>query len=152
MTEGVTLRPAAMAETFWVMRDRLRVLGALPGTPQVLMEVEVPPGAGTPLHRHASPELFRVLAGEVTFLRREGAVRGGPGDVVTVPPGVAHGYANEGAAPATLLVVLDRGMEAFFREVGAPAPAEGPPTPEQMARLGAACARHGISFEPAVSP
>ena len=146
----VSLTEAAGVETFWVMQDRIRVAGALPGTEVVVVEVTVPPGAGTPLHRHASPELFRVLSGRIDFLTLEdGAerrLRAGPGDVLRVPSQAPHGYLNAGETPAEILVVLDRGMEAFFRDIGTAEPTQGPPTPDDLVRLGAACARHGIGF------
>lgn len=150
MTKTARLHRVAEAEIVWVLGDRLRFAGALPGTPHVMIEVEVPPGSGVPPHRHASPELFRVLAGQVVFTAFEdGAPRrltAEEGDVLGVPGDVPHGYANEGAAPARLLVVVDRAMEAFFRDVGAPHPPAGPPDEAAISRLMAACARHGISF------
>lgn len=147
---SVTLTRAEAFEPLWVMADRLRFAGALPGTDYVVAEVTVPPGSGTPLHRHASPELFRVLSGALDFTTVEDGVarvmRAGPGDVLRVAPHAPHGYANGGTTPAEVLVVLDRGMEAFFREIGGAEPAKGPPGPQDFARIGAACARHGIAF------
>ncbi|PWS38019.1 cupin domain-containing protein [Falsiroseomonas bella] len=143
---AVTLLPASAAESLYVMGDRLRFAGALPPGDVVLLEVEVPPGSGTPLHRHASPELFRVLEGEVTFATGEGSRVAVAGDVLSVASDAPHGYANPSTAPARMLVVLDRAMAAFFREIGSPAPMDGPPGPEDFARIGAACARHGITL------
>ncbi|MGG5817897.1 cupin domain-containing protein [Falsiroseomonas sp. HW251] len=147
---SVTLTRAEALETLWVMADRIRFAGVLPGTDLVVAEVTVPPGAGTPMHAHASPELFRVMSGILDFETLEdGArkvMRAGPGDVLRVAPQAPHGYANAGETPAEVLVVLDRTMEAFFREIGSPEPAQGPPGPEDFARIGAACARHGIAF------
>lgn len=150
MTGTITLTPSQDVETLWVIRDRVRFGGHLDGTPVTLLEVEVPPGSGTPLHRHASPEIFRVLSGEVTFTTvengREKHMVARAGDVLNVPSQVPHGYRNAGGMPAEVLVVLDRAMEAFFREIGTQAPGFGPPSPEEMARIGTACARHGIFF------
>jgi quercetin dioxygenase-like cupin family protein len=147
---SVTLTKADAFETLWVMADRVRFAGSLPGTDLVVAEVTVPPGSGTPMHSHASPELFRVLSGALDFETIEGGerrvLRAGPGDVLRVAPHAPHGYANAGGMPAEVLVVLDRTMEAFFREVGSTEPAKGPPGPEDFARIGAACARHGIAF------
>lgn len=150
--DALSLTTAEDQETFWVIADRVRFLGSLPGAAVVVAEVVVPPGAGTPLHSHASPELFRVLSGAFDFLGLEDgrptARRAGPGDVLRVPPHVPHGYRNAGQTPATLLAVLDQAMAAFFRDLGAPTPMQGPPGPDDMARIGAACARHGIAFVP----
>jgi quercetin dioxygenase-like cupin family protein len=147
---GVSLTTSADAEHPDRLGDRIRFTGALEGTDAVLVEVTVPPGSGVPLHRHRSAEVFRVLTGRVDFLLPgEGApqrIGAGPGDAVTVPPDAVHGYANAGHDTAMMMVLLDRTMAAFFRELGRPEPITGPPGPEDMARIGAACARHGIAF------
>ena len=67
--------PADQGETLCVLGDRVTLKGGLEQPDLVLAEVEVPPGAGTPLHSHASPEIFRVLAGalEFTTLAEDGA-------------------------------------------------------------------------------
>jgi quercetin dioxygenase-like cupin family protein len=116
-----------------------------------LAEVEVPPGAGTPLHSHASPEIFRILAGELEFstLASDGEkrrVRATAGDVISIPSGTPHGYANAGHAPALVLAMFDRSMERFFRAVGmAPeAVPAGPPAPELIAQVLATAETHGI--------
>jgi len=149
VTEPVGLHRATAAEAVWVIGDRVSFAGPLPGTDFVLVDIEVPAGSGTPLHRHASPELFRVLSGELVFAGEAGwaaPLRAGPGDVVSVPPSAIHAYRNPGLAPARMLVVLDRAMEAFFRDLGADAPLPGPPGAEELARIGAACARHRVEL------
>jgi quercetin dioxygenase-like cupin family protein len=55
------------AEVLWVVRDQIRFLGHVPTPGISLVEVKVPPGSGTPPHRHASPEIFYVLEGELQF-------------------------------------------------------------------------------------
>lgn len=151
MPAAVTLTTPAQAETVWVVRDRIRFMGEVPGTDLALLEVEVPPGSGTPPHRHASPEVFRVLTGEVTFAIFEPGppreVVAGAGSVVTVPTNVPHNYRNAGGGPATMLVVVDRSMTAFFRDLGrTEIPAGGPPSEAEIANVLAACARHGITI------
>ena len=121
----------------------------VPGTTLVVLEVEVPPGSGTPPHTHASPEIFRVLSGEVAFGRfgedGPGEDIAGPGTVVTVPSGVPHNYRNAGSTVASMLVVAERSMSDFFRDVGRrDAPPAGPPSEAEIGAMLAACARHGI--------
>lgn len=139
------------AEEVWVVRDRVRFMGTVEGTELAVLEVEVPPGSGTPPHRHASPEIFRVLEGELTF----GCYAAGPptlatvgaGAVVTVPSEVPHNYQNNGDAPATMLVVVDHAMEAFFRDLGRTAePPPGPPAAPELREVMEACVRHGITL------
>lgn len=153
VTATITLTTPAQAETLWVVRDRVRFLGDVPGTDLALIELEVPPGAGTPPHTHASPEVFRVLSGELTFGLFGSAppreVTAGPGTVVSVPSGVPHNYRNASLTSATVLVVLDRTMVAFFRDLGRPAiPPSDPPSADEINEVLAACARHQITLLP----
>ncbi len=151
MPSPIRIVQPADAETLWVVRDRIRYLGEVPGSELAILEVEVPPGSGTPPHRHASPEIFRVLSGEVSFGRFEEGpptwAMAGPGTLVTVPSGASHGYRNDGDAPASLLVVVESSMVEFFRDLGRtePPPA-GPPTDDEIAAVLAACKRHDIEL------
>jgi len=151
MSSSITITTPATASTVWVIRDRITFLGAVPGTDLALLEVEVPPGSGTPPHTHASPEVFRVLRGELTFgifadtPPRE--VAAGAGTVVTIPPHAPHNYRNATDQPATVFVVVDRTMVDFFRDLGRrEAPAGGPPSEAEIDGVLAACARHQISL------
>lgn len=143
--------PPGTAPVRWVVRDRVSFLGAVPGSDWVLLEVEVPPGSGTPPHRHESPEVFHVLEGELHIgLLDEQPPRevvAQPGAVVSLPAGVAHNYRNASRAPARTLVIADRSMEAFFQDLGrAEAPAGGPPSEEELTAVRVACARHRIEI------
>ncbi len=138
------------APSLYVVRDRVRFFGPVEGTDLKLVEVEIPPGSGSPPHRHASPETFRVLEGEVTFGlfgpdRPPEQVVTGPGAVVRLEAWAGHNYANLGATPARMLVVLDDSMIGFFEDLGtATAPQAGPPTEAEVGTIMAACQRHGI--------
>lgn len=149
MPVGITT--PAEAKTVWVLGDQLRFMGGIDGGTLHAIEVTVPPGSGTPPHRHASIEMFHVMEGEVTFREfGEGPPRtalAGPGAVVTVPSGAAHNYTNEGEGTARMLVVLEQQMIEFFRDVGAPQPpSPGPPSAEAISRLMEACSRHGVEI------
>jgi quercetin dioxygenase-like cupin family protein len=142
----------ATAPAVWVLGDRLSFMGSLAAPALDVVRVEVPPGSGTPPHRHASVEIFQVLSGEITFgTFAEGQPPqhfvAGPGAVVTVPSGVGHNYGNAGEGPAVMTVVVEPAMTAFFRSVGtATAPPPGPPAPDVLAAVLAACERHGIEM------
>jgi quercetin dioxygenase-like cupin family protein len=151
MSATISIVRGADADAVWVIRDRVRFMGEVAGTDLAVLEVEVPPGSGTPPHLHASPEIFRVLSGELTF----GFFEAGPptqtvagaGTVVTVPSRVPHNYQNAGPVPASMLVVVERSMAAFFRDLGrTDAPPAGPPSEEEIAAVLAACARHDITI------
>ncbi len=149
MPSTMHITRAADAEAVWVVRDRVRFMGELDGTDLAVLDVEVPSGSGTPPHVHTSPEIFHVVAGEITFgqFGDEGASETvvGPGAVVTVPSEMPHNYRNAGSTTARMLVVVERAMRDFFRDVGRhePPPAN-PPSDEEIAALLDACARHGI--------
>lgn len=150
MSPGISIRRGEDADAVWVVRDRVRFMGEVAGTDLAVLEVEVPPGSGTPPHRHASPEIFRVLSGEITFGRFEDGppalVVADAGTVVTVPSDVPHNYQNTGTAPASMLVVVERSMAAFFRDLGRrQEPPPGPPSDDEIAAVLAACARHRIT-------
>ena len=150
MSSAISIVRAADAEAVWVIRDRITFLGEIPGTDMAVLEVEVPPGSGTPPHRHASPEIFRILSGEITFGKFDGVPTqevAGAGTVVTVPSSVPHNYQNAGSEPASMLVVVGEQMTAFFRDLGRrDAPPAGPPSEDEIAAVMAACARHDISI------
>lgn len=153
MSEGLRHVPAGGGDAVRVIADTVTFKGRLDGAADRLAvaEVEIPPGAGTPLHSHASPEVFRVLSGELEFSTLDGDGQPGrvsvaAGDVVSVPSGTPHGYANRGGSPAVVLVVFDDAMERFFRAAGVSAceTAAGPPGAAEVARVMAAAAAHGI--------
>ncbi|WP_353476732.1 cupin domain-containing protein (plasmid) [Salipiger sp. H15] len=136
------------ADAIWVVGDRIRFLGGLPTTDVELIEVDVPPGSGTPPHSHASAEMFYILSGELTV--RDFSEAGHPpsvtvakpGDAITVASRKAHNYSNEGDMPVKMLVLIEPSMIAFFREAGTSEPQAEP----DSARLGAAMERHGIDL------
>ena len=132
-------------EARWVVADHIRFLGGFAGANVELVEVEIPPGSGTPPHSHASPELFYVLDGEVTIRHFAAGkppvtVPARAGTSVSIDGNVPHNYMNESGKPARMLVLVEPSMTAFFREIGTAAP-QGEP---DFARIGAAMQRHGI--------
>ncbi|RWD99683.1 cupin domain-containing protein [Mesorhizobium sp.] len=132
-------------QTLWVVADRIRLLGGIADSSLELIEVEVPPGSGTPPHSHASPELFYVLEGALT-VRHFGAggppevTVAGPGTSVRIGPRAPHNYSNDSGRPVRMLVLVEPSMIAFFRDIGT---VEQQAQPD-FARIGAAMQRHGI--------
>ncbi len=149
MTLEVTT--ASTADYLWVVADRIRFLGGVPGSDMELLDVEVPPGSGTPPHVHESPELFYVLEGEMTVRQfapdlPPQVVKAGPGTSVRVSPRVPHNYTNESDRPVRMLVMLAPSMIAFFRDIGSVERPQGGP---DFAGISAAMDRHGVE---ALSP
>jgi oxalate decarboxylase/phosphoglucose isomerase-like protein (cupin superfamily) len=71
----------------------------------------VEPGQGNAAHTHEVEEIFFVLRGQLTaFLEDETGkridIKLGPWDCIACPPGVIHGYVNEGLEPAYFQVML----------------------------------------------
>jgi quercetin dioxygenase-like cupin family protein len=143
---NIEVTTPATADYLWVVADRIRFLGGVPGSDLELVDIEVPAGSGTPPHTHASPELFYILDGELT-VRQFGAgvppklARATAGTSVRIPPHVPHNYVNESGKPVRMLVLLEPSMIAFFREIGSVERPHGAP---DFARIGAAMERHGI--------
>lgn len=140
---------AAETDPVWVLGDQLKFLGSVEGSDLHVVDVCVPPGSGTPPHRHKSIEIFRVTEGEITFgVFDEGPPRqivGRAGSVVTLPANLGHNYENRSKAPAVMTVVVEGQMKKFFEEVGTRvAPPPGPPSADAIGRILAACSRHGI--------
>ncbi|MFB2553615.1 cupin domain-containing protein [Ensifer soli] len=142
----IDANPPSKADCRWVVADKIRFLGNLPGSSIELLDIEVPAGSGTPPHTHDSAELFYVLEGELT-VRQFGSemppvvIHAGPGTSVRIPSRVPHNYVNESGNPVRMLVMLEASMVAFFRDIGSAEPAGGPP---DFRRIGAAMERHGI--------
>lgn len=133
-------------ETLWVVADKVRFLGGLPGSGPELLEIEVPPGSGTPPHSHVAAEMFYIVEGVLTVRQFSGGalppvvVAAGPGMTVRIPSRIPHNYSNDSGRPVKMLVLIDPSMTAFFRDIGT---AEPQATPD-FARIGAAMQRHGI--------
>ena len=76
-------------------------------------------GPGLHVHRE-HVDAFYVLEGELTFAVGPAGdpLRTGPGGLVAVPPDVAHGFANEGAADVCWLNfhAPDKGFAAYLRD------------------------------------
>ncbi|WP_249730034.1 MULTISPECIES: cupin domain-containing protein [unclassified Chelatococcus] len=135
-------------KSVWVAGDRIRFLGTVPETQLELIEVEIPAGSGTPPHLHESPELFFIVAGELTVrqFRMTGApdvIRAEQGATILIPSRVPHNYTNESGSTVRMLAVLKSSMTAFFREIAAVEPVQGEP---DFGMIGAAMLRHGVEI------
>ncbi|WP_404424399.1 cupin domain-containing protein [Nibricoccus sp. IMCC34717] len=138
-------------KSFWVLADELKYLGAVARPELHIYDIIIPPGSGTPPHRHASMEIFRVTEGEVTF----GVFAKGdptftvarPGTVVTIESDQGHNYMNQSRAIARMTVVVEKQMHRFFEGIRSECPPHpGPPSAETLERVGAACKEYGIQM------
>jgi mannose-6-phosphate isomerase-like protein (cupin superfamily) len=75
--------------------------------------------AGRVLEEHVHAEeddAFYILAGELTFTFGEESATAPPGTFVLVPPGVEHGFRNDGAEPVRMLNI--HAPAGFDRRIG----------------------------------
>ncbi len=61
--------------------------------------VDLDPGRGPRLHRHAYPEVFVIQEGRARYIAGDEERDVGPGDVIVVPAGVAHSFKATGEVP-----------------------------------------------------
>ncbi len=119
-----------------------------------LWEAVVPPGGGPPPHvQSREDEGFYVLEGEITFVADGQRVIGRKGSFLNIPRGVVHGFKNEGAADARMLIlVAPAGMEKMFAEFGTLVTDRSarptPPKPEEMEKAGTLARKYGFELRP----
>jgi len=117
-----------------------------------IVDHRVPPGFAPPPHIHeASDEAFLVLDGEFDGFCGDQAWRAGPGSLVYLPHGIAHGFAVSAAGPGRIIVVVSpAGFDDFVAAAGEPTgdlrlPDPVAPDPARLTQLAAA---HGIRILP----
>ena len=79
--------------------------------------IEIVSGRELEAHVHeGEDDAFYILDGELTFFFGEEEVVGRPGTFVLVPPGVEHGFRNDGTTPVRMLNIHAPG--GFDRRIG----------------------------------
>jgi quercetin dioxygenase-like cupin family protein len=129
----------------------MKVTGEHTGGRLFIFEASTPPSGGPPPHVHADEaETYFILEGEYEVTLENRTVQARAGDLVFIPAGVLHTYANHTATPARMLTIFaPGGFEGYFRAVGHPAvPGEtAPPVrPEDIARFIAHSEAFGIAL------
>ena len=76
------------------------LVGSEHGAGVCLIFVEAPPGKEVGLHSHPYEELLIVQEGRGMFSLDGEEIEAGAGEIVIVPAGVAHGFANTRRRPA----------------------------------------------------
>jgi quercetin dioxygenase-like cupin family protein len=131
-------------------RDRLvdlRLTGAQTGDRISLVEVTMPAGSTTPLHRQPyDDETLYVLEGSLT-VHLDGEERtAGPGAIVFIPRETPHALLAD--EPTKLIIFgIPAGQERYFRALSVPAPSrELPPPPTGEPHPAAAIAVQQTAF------
>jgi mannose-6-phosphate isomerase-like protein (cupin superfamily) len=79
--------------------------------------IEIQPGRVLEAHVHADEDdAFYIVEGEMTFTLGERDVAAPPGTFVLVPPGVEHGFRNDGDTPVRMLNL--HAPAGFDRRIG----------------------------------
>jgi mannose-6-phosphate isomerase-like protein (cupin superfamily) len=79
--------------------------------------IEIAPGRELEAHVHDDEDdAFYIVEGEMTFIFGEELAKASPGTFVLVPPGVEHGFRNEGAQPVRMLNI--HAPAGFDRRIG----------------------------------
>jgi quercetin dioxygenase-like cupin family protein len=117
-----------------------------------IVDHRVPAGFAPPPHIHqASDEALLVLDGELEGFWGDQAWRAGPGSLVFMPHGIAHGFTVSAAGPGRIIVVVSPGgFDQFVAAAGVPArelrlPEPVAPDPALLTQL---AATHGIQILP----
>jgi mannose-6-phosphate isomerase-like protein (cupin superfamily) len=81
--------------------------------------IEIAPGRELEAHVHADEDdAFYIVEGEMTFSFGDETASAPPGTFVLVPPGVEHGFRNDGARPVRMLNI--HAPAGFDRRIGLP--------------------------------
>jgi mannose-6-phosphate isomerase-like protein (cupin superfamily) len=79
--------------------------------------IEIAAGRVLEEHVHAEEDdAFYIVDGEMTFFFGDDEAVAGPGTFVLVPPGVAHGFRNDGDVPVRMLNI--HAPAGFDRRIG----------------------------------
>ncbi len=124
----------------------------------LLFEHRMPPMLGVPAHTERNYEAFYVLEGTLEVEADGECYRLGPGEFLSLRPGVVHSLHNPESTLCRILTLVSPGSQhaRFFSTVAEPiddpsnprAPAE-PPDFEWIAAIGREC---GIEFLPPPEP
>lgn len=148
---GFVLGPDDGAAWWWLgSLNLVKVDGRDSGGGVDVVDHRVPAGYAPPLHVHeGQDELFFVLAGRFEVRCGDETWTAGPGSLVFLPRGVAHGFTVSGDEPGrTLLINAPAGFADVVTELGTPADRLELPGPDvadpPLDRLAAVSAAHGI--------
>ena len=86
-----------------------------------LVEVAVPRGRATPLHRDPSDEMFYILEGELLFHINGTERTAGEGDTLAIRRGVPHAFTATSDIARFLVLNTPGTHDQYFRDGGEPA-------------------------------
>jgi mannose-6-phosphate isomerase-like protein (cupin superfamily) len=116
----VTPRPVVVAPGAGHRVGNVEFLARTADTPRFTFGIiEIAAGRELEAHVHADEDdAFYILEGEMTFVFGDETAVAGPGTFVLVPPGVEHGFRNDGSGPVRMLNI--HAPAGFDRRIGLP--------------------------------
>jgi uncharacterized cupin superfamily protein len=141
MTAGVTAAAEAERGSVWRILGQTYTLKQL-SSHSMAWHALFPPGTFVPPHVHpAQDEFIHVLTGRYDLWLDGKEFRAGPGDLVRLPQGQAHGIFNKSDADATSLfwVAPTRALAELFQRI------HQVPDPAEVVRI---AAEHEVNFLP----
>lgn len=151
----VRLNPADETIKVGVTEIRFLVTGAQTNSSVAVLEMTIPAGARFPAlpHSHeAYAETLYGLEGVSTWTINGASIELGSGQMLSIPQGAVHGFANHGSVDAKVLTIMSpaRIGPEFFREMAQTidAAAGGPP---DRAKLFEIMRRYGLTPAPPAS-
>lgn len=121
--ERSTVVRGAAAEVAGTPQVKVKLLADSSATGGALSTVRVTLDKGAdgarPHHHTKSAEMFYVLDGRVDVLSGKEILKAEAGDVIVVPPLMAHAFAAERGSSADILIIIAPGVERFeyFRQL-----------------------------------
>ena len=119
------MRTTAMSivnKSFWLFGHiiTMKITGAETGGKYAVLDVDIPPNNGPPLHKHfGEDEGFYIAEGAFSFLYMDKEIKATKGMFLYVEKGKFHTYKNVSNIPGKLItVVTPAGFEHFFEEAG----------------------------------
>jgi quercetin dioxygenase-like cupin family protein len=144
--QRATVLTPGQGESVWVFGgDRCTVKAGVDTTGRGLglVEAEVPPGNGPPMHTHAhEDEGFYILSGQLEVAADDEVVDATAGTFIWLPKGVPHRFHNPTDEISRMLLLFSpAGFERLFLEVGQPVTGDTPPPPPDEETFAAEMAR-----------
>jgi quercetin dioxygenase-like cupin family protein len=140
-------------QPLWFLGTSVRILATCDeGDGVSVIESRAAEGDSPPLHVHGTEcEHFHVLEGRLRLQVGQDALELEAGEAAVAPRGIPHTYRVESGVARWLVTTAKGDFERFVRELARPAERDGlppqeAPTPEQVERLGAVAAGHGIEL------
>jgi quercetin dioxygenase-like cupin family protein len=137
-------------ETLWFAgaHQTVKHPGAWSGGGFSLVEVTVPRGRATPLHRDPSDETFYLLDGDILFHADGTSHAAHAGDTISITRGAAHAFTATSDTARFLVFNTPGTHDSYFRDGGEPATScdlnDAPPP--NLERIQASSQKHGVEI------